>query len=135
MEARTMADHPNAELFRRGYTAFQQGDLDTVRSLFDPSIVWHIAGNNHYSGDHIGVDNVLALFGSNFQETNGTFKVEPHDILANDKHAVAISTVSGEKDGKKLNDRYTHVVHISNGKVTESWIFGEHQDKVDEFWG
>jgi ketosteroid isomerase-like protein len=63
------------------------------------------------------------------------FKVEPHDILANDSHAVAIATASAEKDGKKLNDRYTHVVHISDGKVTESWIFDEHQDTVDEFWG
>jgi ketosteroid isomerase-like protein len=30
-----MADHPNADLIRRAYAAFQQGDLDTVRSLFD----------------------------------------------------------------------------------------------------
>lgn len=130
-----MADHPNAEIFRRGYTAFQQGDLDTVRALFDENVVWHLAGHNHFSGDHVGVDNVLELFGRNIAETNGTFKVEPHDILGNDTHAVAIATLSGEKDGKKLNDRYAHIVHISNGKVTESWIFGENQDKVDDFWG
>ena len=58
-----MADHPNADLIRRAYAAFQQGDLDTVRSLFDADIVWHAPGNNQLSGDHSGVDNVLALFG------------------------------------------------------------------------
>jgi ketosteroid isomerase-like protein len=130
-----MADHPNAELFRRGYTAFQQGDLDTVRGLFDSNLVWHIPGHNHFSGDHVGVDNVLEMLGRNAQETNGTFNAELHDVLANDTHAVALATVFGEKDGKTLIDRYTHVVHISNGKVTASWIFGENQDKVDEFWG
>jgi uncharacterized protein len=130
-----MADHPNAELFKRGYAAFQQGDLDTVRGLFDPNLVWHLPGHNHLSGDHVGVDNVLALFGRNFQETGGTFKVETHDILGNDSHAVALAIVSGEKDGKRLNDRFTHVIHLSNGKVTESWIFNENQDKTDEFWG
>ena len=48
---------------------------------------------------------------------------------------MALATVSGEKDGKTLSDRYTHIVHMSNGKVTESWIFDENPDKVDEFWG
>lgn len=50
-------------------------------------------------------------------------------------HALAIATISGEKDGKKVDDRYTHVVHISNGKLTESWIFDGNHGKVDEFWG
>ena len=130
-----MADHPNAELFKRGYAAFQQGDLDTVRELFAPDIIWHVSGHNHFSGDHAGVDNVLALFGRNFEETDGTFKVDVHDIVANDLHAVAIATVSGQRSGKSLNDRYAHIAHIANGKVTESWIFDEHQDEVDAFWG
>jgi ketosteroid isomerase-like protein len=130
-----MADHPNAELFRRGYAAFQNGDLDTVRALFDDNIVWHVPGHNHTSGEYKGVDNVLASFLQNMQETNGTFKVEVHDMLGNDTHAVALATVSGEKDGKTLSDNYTHVVHIADGKVAESWIFDEHQDAVDDFWG
>lgn len=130
-----MADHPNAELFKRGYAAFQTGDLDTVRSLFDPDIVWHIGGHNHYSGDYRGVDNVLATFIRNAQETNGTFKVELHDVLGSDAHAVALATVSAEKDGRSVKDNYTHIVHVSDGKVTESWIFQEHPDEVDKFWG
>jgi len=103
--------------------------------LFAPDIIWHIPGHNHFSGDHVGVDNVLTLFGRNVQETDGTFKVDVHDIVANDQHAVAIATVSGQRSGKSLNDRYMHVIHIANGKVTESWIFDEHQDEVDAFWG
>jgi uncharacterized protein len=130
-----MADHASAELFRRGYDAFTKGDMETVRSLFAPDIVWHVPGHNHLSGDHRGVDNVLDLFMKNFQETSGTFKVEVHDLLGNDSHAVALATVSGQREGKSLNDRYTHVVHIQNGKLVESWIFAEHQDVVDDFWG
>jgi len=42
-----------------------------------------------------------------------------HDILANDEHR-ALATTSGQKDGKSLRDNYTHVAHISNGKLTES---------------
>jgi ketosteroid isomerase-like protein len=129
-----MADHPNAELFRRGYTAFQAGDLETVRSLFAPEIEWTIPGRSRFSGVHRGTDDVINLFVQQFQETNGTFRVDVHDILANDEHGVALATVSGERNGKKLSDRYTHVVHIKDGKLTESWILNENADAVDDFW-
>jgi ketosteroid isomerase-like protein len=130
-----MAEHPNAELFRRGYTAFQSGDLDTVRSLFAADIVWHTPGKSHLAGDYRGVDATLGLFMKQFEETAGTFKVDVHDIVANDEHAVAMATVSGDKGGKHIEDRYVHVVHIGGGKLTESWIFSDHQDAVDDFWG
>lgn len=130
-----MADHPNADLFRRGYTAFQTGDLDTVRSLFAPDIVWHTPGHSHLSGDTHGVDDTIGLFMRQFEETNGTFAVELHDIVANDEHAVALARFSGQKDGKSISDNYVHVAHIKDGRLTESWIFGDHQDEVDAFWG
>jgi ketosteroid isomerase-like protein len=130
-----MADHPNAELFRRGYQAFQSGDLDTVRSLFAPDIVWHVPGNNQLSGDYKGADATINSFIRNFELSDGTFKVELHDILANDEHAVALATASGQREGKTLDDRYVHVVHIKDGTLTESWIFDEKQGEVDAFWG
>jgi uncharacterized protein len=130
-----MADHPNVELFKKGYAAFSAGDMEGVKALFAPDVVWNQPGKNHFSGEHRGVDNVLALFLAQAQESEGTFKVEVHDILANDEHAVALATVSATKGGKTLRDRYTHVAHIKGGKLTESWIFGEHQDEEDAFWG
>jgi len=130
-----MADHPNAELFRRGYTAFQTGDLDAVRELFAADIKWHTPGSGKFSGTRSGVDDTIALFLQQFEDSGGTFKVEVHDILANDEHAVALGTVSAEKDGRSLRDNYTHVVHISGGKVTESWIFDEDPQAGDDFWG
>src|SRR5437899_882129 len=117
-----MADHPNVEIFRRGYAAFQNGDLDTVRALFTDDIVWNVAGHSHLAGAHKGVDNVINLFLRNFEETKGTFRVELHDVLANDEHGVALARVSGEKDGKKLSDNYTHVVHFAGDRLKESWI-------------
>jgi uncharacterized protein len=132
---RRMAEHPNAELFRRGYAAFQSGDLDTVRSLFAPDIVWSIPGRNRFSGEHRGVDNVIGLLVQQAQETDGTLRVEVHDVLGNDEHAVALATISAERNGKSVSDRYTHVVHIQDGKVTESWIFSQDDALVDAFWG
>ena len=131
-----MAEHPNAALLRAGYVAFANGDIDALRErYFDPSIVWHTPGHSHLSGDFRGLDAVMESFGRLTQESDGTFKTEVHDVLGNDEHAVALCSFSASREGKSITDRYTHVAHIKNGKMTESWIFDENQDKVDEFWG
>ncbi len=131
-----MADHPNAELFKKGYAAFAAGDMDTVRSLFAPDIVWHVSGKSHFAGDYTGVDSVLDLFTQYFEESGGTFKVDVHDIVANDTHGVAVAALSAQKDGKSLSsERYVHVVHMNDGLQTESWIFSENQEVIDDFWG
>ena len=57
------------------------------------------------------------------------------DLKQRDEHAVALANISATKDGKHLHDRYTHVAHVKGGKVTESWIFVEHPDVADAFWG
>jgi ketosteroid isomerase-like protein len=57
-EGATMG-HPNEDLIRQGYDAFGRGDMDTLRALFDPDIVWHAPGRSQLAGDHQGVDAVL----------------------------------------------------------------------------
>jgi uncharacterized protein len=130
-----MSEHPNADLLRRGYTAFQNGDLDTVRSLFASDIVWHVPGASHLAGDYRGVDDTIALFVRQFEESGGTFQVELHDVVANDEHAVALAKFSASKGGASMAENYVHVAHIAGGKLTESWIVGDNQAKVDAFWG
>jgi ketosteroid isomerase-like protein len=130
-----MTEHANAEIFRRGYAAFQAGDLDTVRSLLADDVVWHNPGQNHLSGDYSGVEAAIGLFLKLFEESGGTFKVELHDVLANDDHGVALVTASASKADSSFTDRAAHVVHFRDGKLTESWFFGEDPAAEDAFWG
>ncbi|HKR99858.1 MAG TPA: nuclear transport factor 2 family protein [Candidatus Dormibacteraeota bacterium] len=132
--ATTATDHPNAALFRQGYEAFGRGDLDTLRQTFDPNIVWHVSGRSRFSGDKRGVDETLAFFGQLFQESGGTFKLDVHDVVANDEHAVAIVTSHIEKGGRSADSKAAHIVHIRDGKLTESWFFAEDPDTFDELF-
>ncbi|HEX4579674.1 MAG TPA: nuclear transport factor 2 family protein [Candidatus Dormibacteraeota bacterium] len=125
----------NLEALRRGYEAFQTGDLDLLRNeLFDPNILWHAPGRGPLAGDYKGTDAVIGLFVKQFELTGGTFKVEVHDYLATDDHAVAIATLSAERDGKRLTDQYAHVCHFRDGKLTEAWILDFDPYKADEFF-
>lgn len=127
--------HPNEVRFRGGYEAFQTGNLDALREeYFTPDIVWHSPGRGPLAGDYKGMDEVLGSFAKTFELTAGTFSVELHDVLANDEHGVALATVRGERNGKKLEDNYTHVVHFRDGKVAESWILQWDLYAADEFF-
>ena len=129
-----MADHPNATLLRNGYEAFGKGDMATITELFSEDVVWHAPGNSQLSGVHRGRDAVFAIFAKTTQLSGGTFKIEVHDVLANDEHAVALTRATASREGKTYDSLDTDVYHVSGGKVTEWWSFVEDGRVADEFW-
>jgi uncharacterized protein len=126
--------HPNEDLVRRGYQAFQTGDIDTLRTLYDPDIMWHMPGNNLVSGEHKGLDAVLKLFGSFMDLTGGTLRVDLHDVLANDSHAVGLHTATAERGGRQLHGDVALVIHIRDGRISEIWHMEDDQAVWDRFW-
>jgi uncharacterized protein len=125
--------HPNEELARQGYKAFIKADMQRVADFFADDVVWHIGGRGPLAGDYRGKDEVLGFLAKTMEMTGGTFSLEIHDILANDEHAVALVVARGERQGKTLEDRQTHVLHIKGGKVSEYWAHPGDQYAIDEF--
>jgi ketosteroid isomerase-like protein len=126
--------HSNEDLYRRGLEAFQKGDLDTLRGHLAEDVVWHVTGRSQFAGDHKGVAEVLQLFGRQAEATGGTLNLELHDVCANDEHAVGLLRLTAERNGRRLDDRGAHVVHIRDGKIVESWYHPMDQYAVDEFF-
>ncbi|MDQ6847081.1 MAG: nuclear transport factor 2 family protein [Candidatus Dormibacteraeota bacterium] len=125
----------NLAVLRKGYEAFQSGNMDQLRDeIFDKDIVWHSPGRGPLAGDFRGADAVIGLFVKQFEMTNGTFKVDVHDFLANDDHAVALGNLSAERDGKSLTSQYAHVCHFRDGKLAEAWIVNYDPQTADEFF-
>ncbi len=129
-----MAEHPNAALLRKGYEAFAKGDIATLRELFSEDVVWHMPSNNLLSGEHRGRDAVFAMFARIAELSGGTARIEVHDVLANDEHAVALIRVTASRQGRQLDSSEVEVYHVSNGKITEAWNFFQDQRAYDEFW-
>lgn len=129
-----MAEHPNVERLRKGYAAYSTGDMAVLTELFAEDTLWHIAGRSPVSGDYKGRDAVFGFFGKLMELSGGTSKVEVHDLLANDDHAVAIVTGTGTRNGKTLNSPDVHVFHMRDGQVAEFWDSPLDQYEADEFW-
>jgi len=129
-----MADHPGLEIARSGYEAFANGDMATLNDVISDDIVWHSGGNNSLSGVYEGKEAVFGFFGRIAEETGGTFKNEIHDMLANDDHCVALVNQSATRGDKSLDGRSVHILHMSDGKMTEFWAYAEDQATLDAFW-
>jgi len=129
-----MAEHPNVGLIRKGYEAFAKGDMATLRELWSEDAVWHAPGSSPLSGDYRGRDAVFAMFARTAELSGGTLRIEVHDVLANDEHAVALIRVMASRQGRQLNLLETAVYHVSNGKATEAWSLPYDQRVSDQFW-
>ncbi|MGH2683864.1 MAG: nuclear transport factor 2 family protein [Actinomycetota bacterium] len=126
--------HPNEELIQKGYDAFGKGDLDALNDLFADDIKWHTPGRSPIAGDLEGRDAVYGQFAKIAELSGGSFRLEIHDMLANDEHGVALVTAMGDRGGRSFSDNQVHVFHIKGGKVTEFWGHPGDQYAADEFW-
>jgi ketosteroid isomerase-like protein len=126
--------HPNEDLIRQGYDAFSRGDMQTLRELFHPDIVWHAPGRSQLAGDHRGVDAVLGYFGQTMELTGGNFRARS-TTWSPDEHAVGLHSVHAERAGRTLQDNNSLVFHVRDGKATEVWQYWSDQYAADELFG
>jgi uncharacterized protein len=128
--------HPNEELLREAFAAFQQGDLAALQNkYFAADIRYHVAGRSLISGDYQGIDEVFGFFGRLFELSEGSLRLDLHDVVANDQHGVALFAVHAERNGRQLADNEILIAHPGpDGKAAEIWTQPADQYASDEFW-
>lgn len=127
--------HPNEEIVRQGYKAFGEGDMDTLRSLFDPDAVHNATGNNPLSGEYKGVDDILAYYRKLFELSDGTFTAELKSVSAEgDDKVVATHRDKAQRGDKTLDQDETLTFTISGGKFTRLVENHSNPAAYDAFW-
>lgn len=110
------ADH--AALVRRGYQAFNSGDIQTMNELLDEKATWHTPGHSPIAGEHRGRAAVLAQFGRYGGETQGTFTAALQQVLASDDGSVVgLHHNSGMRNGKRLEVDCCIEFEVRDGKI------------------
>ena len=129
-----MTAHPNVELTRRGYQAFAEGDVPALSELMADEVTWHVTDGGPLSGSYHGQNDVLGFFARLAEETGGTFRLDVHDILANDEHVVALGTLSASRGSKSIETLVANVIHVRAGKITEFWTATANPRASIDFW-
>jgi ketosteroid isomerase-like protein len=120
--ATTNVAQRNIEVARKGYAAFNEADIDTVMDLITDDVEWHGGRQGPLAGDYKGKAAVLELFMKFGQLTEGSYKAEIHDVLANEEHTVVLGVSTATRKGQTREDRFVDVIHPdAEGKVKEFW--------------
>lgn len=131
----TISVHKNVETVRRGYEAFNTGDMKTLMGLFHENATWHVPGRNPLSGDYKGRDAVFGLFAKLGQETGGTFKAELRHLLADEEgRVVGIHRDTAKRGAKRLSVDCCLVFELKDGLVISGTEYIRDAHASDEFW-
>src|SRR5262249_43773182 len=127
--------HPMEVEIRGAYAAFARGDLDGYFSRCTPDWVFSVAGTGAIAGTYHGREGLYELAGKAMAATNGTFREDVEDVLANDNHGIVLARHWFTRDGQSREYRTVHVYTIRDGKLAECFEHPRDQNAFDEAWG
>ena len=130
-----MVEHPNAMRFRAFYDALSAGDAEALLNTLSPDVRFHVPGDGMLAGEYEGIQGVATLGLRAAAETNGTFKLDLLDVIANDTYAVSRHRWTAERDGRRIEMNNMNAYRFdAAGKIVERWEFIEDQRTHDDFW-
>ena len=115
--------------------AIAAGDMAALADTLTKDAVWHQPGANSLSGDHVGVDAILAHLGAFMERSGGTFALETES--ATESGALVATTVrfTASRDGAAALDQHgVDVFRVEGDRIAEIWLISEDQDGEDRFW-
>jgi hypothetical protein len=125
----------NVATVRRGYEAFNKGDLKALNDLFDARASWHTPGRASIAGDYKGRDATFAYFGELGQGTSGTFQAKLDRVFAaDDGRVVGVHHTIADRNGKHLDVECCLLFEFKNGKIADGREHFEDLYAWDEFW-
>jgi|SRR5579872_1220667 len=124
----------NVALIKSTYEAFARGDVPSVLATIAPDIFWHVPGRGPLSRDYRGHAEVLGFFQHFTELSNGTFRIQIDDILANGDRVAVFCTESAERGGRRWSSPQVHAWTVTEGRATVFWQYQGDQQTEDEFW-
>lgn len=111
-------------IVRDFYAARAQGDWDAACALLTPDVIWRESdGNLDYSGPHHGRDTVAGLLAKFDEITDGTFSLEPRELICTAEHVAANVRWRAERNGTHVEGNDLAVYRIRNGQIAEASFF------------
>jgi uncharacterized protein len=112
------------QVVRDAFDAFKRGDMKALTDTWTDDFVWHARGSV-FGGDFKGKEAALGAIARYPQELQD-IKLDIHDIVANDKHVVALVNTSAKRAGKTYEDQVVYIFHINDqGKTSGAWIIAD----------
>jgi ketosteroid isomerase-like protein len=114
-------------LVRRGYEAFNSGDMDTLRSILAHDVVQHVPGTSELAGSYKGIDAVLGYYGKLAEVTDGRFRAYLIDVFGDSQgHVTALHQTVATRNGVTRVSRGTILFTFLGDRATD--LLEMHED-------
>lgn len=126
--------HDNEDRLRKLYAVFANGDLDGFLGGCTDDVTFVVPGNTPGSGSFTKstfMDWITGVLG----QTNGTFREDVLDVIANDEHGILLLHHSFDRDGQRRDYDTAHLCTFRDGLI-QAWE--ERPGSMNEFeeaWG
>ncbi len=108
-----------------------------MRALLADEIVWHEPGEEEYSGDYRGRDEVVGLLEKLVEVTEGTFQLVPEAFLNSVEHSAVLVRWWAERRGRRSEGNEIAVYRFRDGVIVEAWFHpdGYEQEALSAVFG
>jgi ketosteroid isomerase-like protein len=121
----------NVEVNRALFEAFNAGDMDALRELYDPEVVMHHVKDWPEPGPTVGREAVIRFI----EQLRDTWDADALEVTSDFIHAadrvVVRFTWHGEGRGPESNIELTTVSSIREGKVRSIEFFWDHEEALE----
>ena len=110
---------------------YRGGDVEAVRELLAPDVVWHVPGTSPIAGDHRGRDAVIAYFERRRALAGGAMTIVAGEQLVSGDTVIQLADgVIGES----LRWRTVGVYRFDGDRVAEAWLVPLDLAAFDAIW-
>jgi ketosteroid isomerase-like protein len=122
----------NVELVRRGYEAFNRGDVDGMLALLDPEIEWITPPRNMFTGTYRGTDEVRGLLRDQ-REVFEEIAMEPYELFEKGDAVVAFvrQRATGRTSGAEVEIVVGHLWTVRDGRAVRFEGFPEREKALE----
>jgi ketosteroid isomerase-like protein len=130
-----MSQHPNSVVLEKLYADYAKGDLAAVLAVCSDEMTFQVAGKSKLAGKFTKQDFATKFVAPMMEMTGQTLKLEVHDVLASDRHAVVLASQSLVRNGEKKQLRTVHVWRFENGKPVAWYEYPRDMYAYDAIFG
>jgi uncharacterized protein len=120
----------NVEVMRRGFAAWNAGDMDAIRTRLDPGVILRPPENWPEPGPYVGPDAVMRQW-QQARETldRDTLELASNFVAVGDRIAVR-AVWRGSGHGPEPRVEITYVFTVRNGKILAIEQFWDHAEAL-----
>ena len=125
----------DAEIVEAAYAAFAVGDVPAVLAEFDEHVTFHVPGANLISGDYRGHQEVVGFFVKLAELSDGTMRIEVHEVFDNDTGTVvALATIHATRGGAQRSFATAQIWGLKSGKISSYVEHYGDEAAMNAFW-